>query len=274
MLELQPVRTTAPGRPQSPTPIGEATTSVVELPVPPARTAEIPVPPAKTTEIPIPPAKTTEIPIPPEQDDGDPDPARTKTTEIPIPPDKTTEIPIPQPQVAGPSVGQTSVTRVPTAVHAIDAVVVSIGRAPENTVVLNDLLVSRRHALLRRSGPNGNCWTTTAPTAPTSTATASPARADIGQRQTHQRRPGTVDQTLPAVPGRTAPAASTPATKNRVMQTLRTLADDGRSIVVVTHNIAHLNMCDRLLVLAPGGRLASFGPPPTSPALLPLHRLR
>ena len=53
--------------------------------------------------------------------------------------------------------GQTSVTRVPTAVHAIDAVVVSIGRAPENTVVLNDLLVSRRHALLRRRGRNGNC---------------------------------------------------------------------------------------------------------------------
>ncbi|MBX4340785.1 ABC transporter ATP-binding protein, partial [Mycobacterium tuberculosis] len=28
-----------------------------------------------------------------------------------------------------------------------------------------------------------------------------------------------------------------------------------------THNIAHLNMCDRLLILAPGGRLAYFGPP-------------
>ena len=54
ILELHPVRTAAPGRPQSPTPIGEATTSVVELPVPPAKTAEIPVPPAKTTEIPDP----------------------------------------------------------------------------------------------------------------------------------------------------------------------------------------------------------------------------
>ena len=32
-------------------------------------------------------------------------------------------------------------------------------------------------------------------------------------------------------------------------------------MVVVTHNIAHLNMCDRLLILAPGGRLAYFGPP-------------
>ena len=52
-----------------------------------------------------------------------------------------------------------------------------------------------------------------------------------------------------------------PGYEKSVMQTLRTLADDGRSVVVVTHNIAHLNMCDRLLVLAPGGRLAYFGPP-------------
>ena len=35
------------------------------------------------------------------------------------------------------------------------AVVVTIGRAPENNVVLNDLLVSRHHAHLRRSG---NQW--------------------------------------------------------------------------------------------------------------------
>ncbi|KAA1244412.1 FHA domain-containing protein [Mycobacterium simiae] len=52
-----------------------------------------------------------------------------------------------------------------------------------------------------------------------------------------------------------------PGYEKSVMQTLRSLADDGRSVVVVTHNIAHLNMCDRLLILAPGGRLAYFGPP-------------
>ncbi len=52
-----------------------------------------------------------------------------------------------------------------------------------------------------------------------------------------------------------------PGFEKSVMQTLRTLADDGRSVVVVTHNIAQLNMCDRLLILAPGGRLAYFGPP-------------
>jgi ABC transport system ATP-binding/permease protein len=52
-----------------------------------------------------------------------------------------------------------------------------------------------------------------------------------------------------------------PGYEKSVMQTLRGLADDGRSVVVVTHNTAQLNLCDRLLILAPGGRLAYFGPP-------------
>lgn len=52
-----------------------------------------------------------------------------------------------------------------------------------------------------------------------------------------------------------------PGYEKSVMKTLRALADDGRSVVVVTHNVAHLNLCDRVLVLAPGGRLAYFGPP-------------
>jgi ABC transport system ATP-binding/permease protein len=52
-----------------------------------------------------------------------------------------------------------------------------------------------------------------------------------------------------------------PGYEKSVMQTLRALADDGRSVVVVTHNTAQLNLCDRLLMLAPGGRLAYFGPP-------------
>jgi ABC transport system ATP-binding/permease protein len=52
-----------------------------------------------------------------------------------------------------------------------------------------------------------------------------------------------------------------PGYEKSVMQTLRGLANDGRSVVVVTHNTAQLNLCDRLLILAPGGRLAYFGPP-------------
>ncbi|GAA4987269.1 FHA domain-containing protein [Kitasatospora paranensis] len=52
-----------------------------------------------------------------------------------------------------------------------------------------------------------------------------------------------------------------PGMERSVMQMLRGLADDGRTVVVVTHSVLSLNVCDRLLVLAPGGRTAYFGPP-------------
>jgi hypothetical protein len=46
-----------------------------------------------------------------------------------------------------------------------------------------------------------------------------------------------------------------------VMQLLRGLADDGRTVLVVTHSVAELAICDKLLVMAPGGAVAYFGPP-------------
>ncbi len=52
-----------------------------------------------------------------------------------------------------------------------------------------------------------------------------------------------------------------PGLDRSVMHTLRQLADDGRTVVVVTHNVANLLICDRVLVLAPGGSVAYFGPP-------------
>jgi ABC-type multidrug transport system ATPase subunit/pSer/pThr/pTyr-binding forkhead associated (FHA) protein len=52
-----------------------------------------------------------------------------------------------------------------------------------------------------------------------------------------------------------------PGLDRSVMQTLRALADEGRTVVVVTHSIANLSLCDRLLVLAQGGRVAYYGPP-------------
>ena len=42
---------------------------------------------------------------------------------------------------------------------------------------------------------------------------------------------------------------------------LADLAHDGRTVIVVTHSVVNLNLCDRLLVLAPGGKIAFFGPP-------------
>ncbi|MEU8773782.1 FHA domain-containing protein [Streptomyces sp. NPDC048606] len=52
-----------------------------------------------------------------------------------------------------------------------------------------------------------------------------------------------------------------PGMDRSVMHMLRGLADDGRTVIVVTHSVLSLDVCDRLLVLAPGGRIAWFGPP-------------
>ncbi|WP_049577543.1 FHA domain-containing protein [Streptomyces sp. SBT349] len=52
-----------------------------------------------------------------------------------------------------------------------------------------------------------------------------------------------------------------PGMDRDVMQLLRGLADDGRTVLVVTHSVAELGLCDRVLVMAPGGGVAYFGPP-------------
>ena len=52
-----------------------------------------------------------------------------------------------------------------------------------------------------------------------------------------------------------------PGMDRDVMQLLRGLADDGRTVLVVTHSVAELAICDQLLVMAPGGSVAYFGPP-------------
>ncbi len=52
-----------------------------------------------------------------------------------------------------------------------------------------------------------------------------------------------------------------PGYEKSVMTTLRTLADGGRAVVVVTHSVASLHLCDRVLILAPGGKVAFFGTP-------------
>ncbi|MFE9479355.1 FHA domain-containing protein [Streptomyces spororaveus] len=52
-----------------------------------------------------------------------------------------------------------------------------------------------------------------------------------------------------------------PGMDRSVMNMLRDLADDGRTVIVVTHSVLNLEGCDRLLVLAPGGRIAYYGAP-------------
>jgi ABC transport system ATP-binding/permease protein len=52
-----------------------------------------------------------------------------------------------------------------------------------------------------------------------------------------------------------------PGLDAQVMEQMRDLAHDGRTIIVVTHSVENLHTCDRLLVLVPGGRVAYYGPP-------------
>jgi len=52
-----------------------------------------------------------------------------------------------------------------------------------------------------------------------------------------------------------------PGLDKSVMEMMADLAHDGRTVIVVTHSVANLNLCDRLLVLVPGGKVAYFGPP-------------
>lgn len=52
-----------------------------------------------------------------------------------------------------------------------------------------------------------------------------------------------------------------PGLDKSVMTTLRELATGERTVVVITHSVANLGVCDNVLVLAPGGRVAFFGPP-------------
>jgi ABC-type multidrug transport system ATPase subunit len=52
-----------------------------------------------------------------------------------------------------------------------------------------------------------------------------------------------------------------PGLDKSVMELLAQLAADGRTVAVVTHSVANLASCDRLLVLVPGGKIAFFGTP-------------
>jgi ABC-type multidrug transport system ATPase subunit/pSer/pThr/pTyr-binding forkhead associated (FHA) protein len=52
-----------------------------------------------------------------------------------------------------------------------------------------------------------------------------------------------------------------PGTENQLMRLLRQLADDGQTILLITHATKNVMLCDQVVFLAKGGNLAYFGPP-------------
>jgi ABC-type multidrug transport system ATPase subunit len=52
-----------------------------------------------------------------------------------------------------------------------------------------------------------------------------------------------------------------PGLDKKIMQLLRKLADQGRTIVLVTHATTNVTLCDRLVFMGLGGNLCYFGPP-------------
>ncbi|MEZ5100255.1 MAG: ATP-binding cassette domain-containing protein [Thermoleophilia bacterium] len=53
-----------------------------------------------------------------------------------------------------------------------------------------------------------------------------------------------------------------PGHERELMELLRRLAQGGRIVVVVTHSTQSLDLCDRVLFLAPGGKVAFYGSAP------------
>lgn len=50
-----------------------------------------------------------------------------------------------------------------------------------------------------------------------------------------------------------------PALDRQLMEEFRKLANGGRTVLVITHSVAHLAICDQVLVLAPGGKTSFIG---------------
>ena len=56
-----------------------------------------------------------------------------------------------------------------------------------------------------------------------------------------------------------------PGLNRRLMRTLRSIADRGRGVCLITHETGSLGLCDRVVVMAPGGSIAFDGPPEEAP---------
>ena len=63
-----------------------------------------------------------------------------------------------------------------------------------------------------------------------------------------------------------------PGTETGLMQLLRELADQGRTILLVTHATENVTLCDQVIFMARMGNLSYFGPPQEAPQFFGVER--
>lgn len=63
-----------------------------------------------------------------------------------------------------------------------------------------------------------------------------------------------------------------PGTESKLMNMFRRLADQGRTVVCTTHVMENIDLFHKIVVLAPGGKLAWFGPPQLSKEFFGISR--
>ncbi len=86
------------------------------------------------------------------------------------------------------------------------------------------------------------------------TAERRPAQARVHRR-------GTAHPAQPVLPGRGHVRPGPGHREAAMMKLLRKLADQGRTIILITHATKNVMACDKVVFLARGGLLAYFGPP-------------
>ncbi len=63
-----------------------------------------------------------------------------------------------------------------------------------------------------------------------------------------------------------------PGTESRLMKLFRRLADQGRTVVCTTHVMDNIDLFHNVVILAPGGKLAWFGPPAAAKEFFGIER--